>query len=125
MQTVGLPDATERAKFRYAALGVAALTLILYFIALRNDFSALDDPFLLLQNKKVLDFDILGIFLKDITRQRDYIPLTYFSFALENRLFGLNPLVFHLTNVLLHMANVLVVMLLAYRLSLRNLVVAT
>jgi hypothetical protein len=37
-----------------------------------------------------------------------WIPLTFFSFALNYLISGLNPMVFHLTNLIFHLLNEIV-----------------
>ncbi len=46
---------------------------------------------------------------------RSYRPVAEISFALDYRIWGLNPVGFHVTNVLLHIANCVLAYVLAYR----------
>ena len=53
----------------------------------------------------------------DIPSEQHYWPLTYSSFWLEHKLWGLNPFSCHLVNILLHLANTLLLWRLLARLT--------
>jgi protein O-mannosyl-transferase len=86
---------------------LAALTLFAYSPSQSGGF-LLDDDFLLTDNRLVHDSD--GLYrLWCTTDAPDYWPLTYSTFWLEWRLWGMNPTGYHLMNELLHIASTLLV----------------
>ena len=92
--------------------------LVVFVPGLRYPFLAIDDLYHVVQNPAIRDFSWDGIrflFTED-TRDIRYYPLTYLSYAVDYRLFGLDPFYFHLTNLILHLANTLGVALLVWTL---------
>ncbi len=86
---------------------VLLITFVAFIPSLWNDFVNWDDPKNLLENKNVVVFDwpsIKAIFTETV--MGGYNPLSIFTFAIENALFGLNPKVFHFTNLILHLISV-------------------
>lgn len=69
---------------------------------LRAGFLNWDDPSHLYAHEAVLSFDVPGMFREMVNGT--YIPLTSLSFAIERKLFGMDPFFFHLDNILLHAA---------------------
>jgi protein O-mannosyl-transferase len=59
----------------------------------------------------------LGALASARTDGVNYIPLTFFSLALDYQLWGLQPFGFHVTNLILHIANAILVYLLLVRLQ--------
>lgn len=92
---------------------LCVLCFAIYFNSLKNSF-VYDDEGLIVNNpvikypklmplifkKSLYDYPGLG---KDITFDRMYRPLQVLSYALDYRIWRLNPLGFHLTNILLHL----------------------
>ena len=86
------------------------LPLLVFGQVLGNDFLALDDELLILDNVKVHAMTFAN--LKAIFTTYDpelYIPVTLFTYMIEYSIFGANPVVFHATNLILHLANALLV----------------
>jgi len=90
---------------------LVAAGFILYSFMLASPFKVLDDQFSIIENPYVRNFDHAGqAFTQSFfLRNTYYRPLVTFSFALENRFFGLNPVAFNLTNVVLHLATSLII----------------
>ncbi|OGC43363.1 hypothetical protein A2Y85_01820 [candidate division WOR-3 bacterium RBG_13_43_14] len=120
-QQPGIIDIVEPCYRMVVIILLIALAIFLTFMpALANDFTNWDDPELITSNPRigsVTPASILRIFARP--QCGPYVPLTILSFAIENQLFGLNPLFFHLTNILFHITNVLLVFALM-RFLLRN-----
>ena len=93
-------------------------TAFLYAPALNHKFTNWDDDRQITANPDIRDWSPQGIgkmfssFYVSL-----YQPLTSLSWAVEYRLFGLNPRVYHTVNVLLHLANILLVYVLVRSLS--------
>src|ERR1051325_4235808 len=98
--TAPLPHA-RRATLLWAGAAIILLaTLLAYLPALRGGF-VWDDAVSLTENPLIPRRD--GLFYFWFTSAPyDYFPLTFTSFFIEHRLWGLNPAGYHLTNVLLH-----------------------
>ncbi len=78
-------------------------TVLIYWPSLFNGYLNWDDTTHYLENPYLhpLNFhNFLNIFSTDVNQT--YIPLTELSFAIENFIFGYNPLVSHLINIFLH-----------------------
>lgn len=101
-------------RLRAAAALVVALTVAAYAGSLTNGFVGWDDPQLVTGNATVRAFDWRGI-ATDFT-QSTWHPLTLWTYAVEHRLFGLEPAAFHATNLALHATSAVLVLLLAARL---------
>ncbi len=100
---------------------ILAITALLYTRALQNGFLVWDDPAHIINNK-----DIQSLTMSNVEKiftsyyGNMYQPLVTLTFAIEYKLFGLNPVAYHATNVLFHLANVILVFLLVFRLSNRR-----
>jgi Flp pilus assembly protein TadD len=93
-----------------AALCVIALVFIAFGASLTQDFSPIDDSFLIINNAAA--HGITWDHLKTVFTSYDpelYIPFTFVSFQLNYILSGLSAWSYHLTNLLLHSANALLV----------------
>ena len=92
-------------------LYILPLILIISFIIYRSllfaDFLAYDDIGNIVRNKSVTGFSIKDIFTTSV--YYSYNPITFLSYALEYRLWGMNAGWFHLTNILLHLVNIILV----------------
>jgi tetratricopeptide (TPR) repeat protein len=86
-------------------------TGIVFSNSINNDFIASwDDKIYILENPYIKDFSLQGI--KSIFNSfhaANYHPLTTLSWAVEYRLFGINPRVNHITNLAFHLLNTILV----------------
>jgi tetratricopeptide (TPR) repeat protein len=97
------------------ALSVAAITFLVYLPTLANGFVSWDDMTYIVKNTQIQEPGALWrVFLPMETPH--WYPLTFFTFAIEYRLWGLNPLGYHLVNNILHSLNVLLIFFLTIRL---------
>jgi protein O-mannosyl-transferase len=92
---------------------ISLLTLIIYLVALQNDFVLWDDDLYVFRNPHIqlinLSFFKWAFFSY---HAYNWHPLTWISHALDYAVWGLNPLGHHLTNIILHAVNTFVVVLL-------------
>ncbi|MFH1027993.1 MAG: hypothetical protein V1791_08325, partial [Pseudomonadota bacterium] len=99
------------------ALGAALVCFLVYLPALFCDFINWDDPDYIINNPGIRLLD--RQFLKEAfttSYMGWWMPLTWISFAIDYRFWGLDPFGYHLTNVLLHSVNAGLVVLVADRL---------
>ncbi len=106
------PARAARGRWRgWLGLGIVlAATALLYAPALNHQFTNWDDDRQITANPDIRDLSPAG--LKKIFSSfyvSLYQPLTSLSWAVEYRLFGLDPRVFHTVNILLHLVNILLV----------------
>ena len=104
---------TARGRRAATAAAVAGATAWAFWPALRGGF-VWDDKFLILRNTgyRALDGRHLA-WMFTTQAMGHYQPLVWLSYALDYKLWGLNPLGFHLTNVLLQAAAAALFFLLA------------
>ncbi|MDH4197222.1 MAG: hypothetical protein OEW05_07445, partial [Candidatus Aminicenantes bacterium] len=97
---------------------ILVLTAAVFSNSLRNEFiDELDDDIYIVNNTAVKDLSAAG--LKTILTTfvaGNYHPLTMLSYAVEYRLFGLDPHAYHRTNRLLHGLNTALVFALVWSL---------
>ncbi len=105
----------------YALIAILLLTAIVFLPSLNNNFVNWDDDKNFYENALVLSSIDFTSLLKNIpsifssTVIGNYNPLSHFTFALENVIFGLkNPFYWHLDNLILH----LICVMLIFRISL-------
>ncbi|MCP4202028.1 MAG: tetratricopeptide repeat protein [bacterium] len=99
--------APQRALWRTAVGLVLLATALVFSPIVRNGFVNFDDPRFLVDNPVVRQFGWPGVreaFAEQILSPH-YKPFVYLSWQVENRLFGMKPIVFHLDNLLLHLLN--------------------
>lgn len=102
----------------WAPLAVILFTALLYIPALQNGFTDFDDNFYVTRNPLLADFSLHGVkVIFTSFYYSNYHPLTIFTYLLEYKWFGLNPMPYHLVNVLLHLFNTWLVFKLAEQLS--------
>ncbi len=88
---------------KYALALIFIATILLYFRSVLFDFSPLDEQWLIVENKNLLQNNC---FLKSFTQPLGeiyYRPLLNISFIIDAKLGGLKPWLFHTTNLLLHL----------------------
>ena len=98
-------------------LAVALVTFAVFWPALGHQFLDWDDAMNLVDNPAFRGLGWTNLrWMFTTTLAGHWIPLTWISFGLDYRLWGMNPLGYHLTNVLLHAAAAAVFYLVALRL---------
>jgi hypothetical protein len=100
---------------------LAVVILFAFWPCLYAGFLNWDDPTIFFRNPLVFSFDGHGlwqIFFQTDSHNKTYIPLTILSFALEQKMFGVNPFASHLINLLLHVVCSWLVLVLALRMGL-------
>ncbi|NNF22929.1 MAG: hypothetical protein HKN67_13400 [Saprospiraceae bacterium] len=103
---------------------VLLLTFIAFIPSLNNEFVNWDDDRNIYENELITTLNdqnfwsnVKEIFTTDVIG--GYNPLTIFTFALEQRFFGIdNPFYWHLDNLILHLLCTLLVFCIGYRLKL-------
>jgi Tfp pilus assembly protein PilF len=97
-------------------IALALLACAAYWRVRHADFVQWDDGEFVAENERIQRMTVET--LCDIFRvtpklgpqaSAQYVPLTLLSFAVEHRLFGLNPFYYHLNNVLVNACNVVLV----------------
>lgn len=105
-------------KISSVAAGSAfIITFLVFCRAVFCGFVNLDDPIFVQNNPFIRSFnaDFFRFAFSSATLDL-WMPLTWFSFAVDYHFWGLNPAGFHLTNILLHSANSALVFFLAIHL---------
>ena len=108
-----MPQSREKHVVTFCLLLVAA-TLAFYNPIVRNRFIDFDDADYILENPQVQSGLTWNAVKWSFTtfHAGNWHPLTWWSHALDCRLFHLNPVGHHYTNLLLHAANVVLLFLL-------------
>lgn len=98
---------------------IAAVTVAVYWPALRNDFIDFDDDVYVTANMMVQQGLSLKGFLWSITtfHAANWHPLTWLSHMLDVELFGVNPSGHHATSLLIHAVNSMLLCALLHRLT--------
>jgi tetratricopeptide (TPR) repeat protein len=95
---------------------VAAMTLVTFLPALRNDFVNWDDVANFLKNPQYRGLSWANIrWMFTTAHLGHYIPVTWLTLGLDYVLWGMNAWGYHLTALLLHTTNALLFYFLAYR----------
>lgn len=109
----------ERAAFVSGA--IAAITAFLVYLpALGNGFVNWDDQVYIYESQIIqnLDWDFIRlIFTTSLVS--NWHPLTMLSYAIDYKLWGLDPWGYHLENVVLHAVNTFLTALVAHRLAMK------
>ena len=111
----GKTSAECRTLWIFALLPVLAVVLF-YLAVLGNDFVNYDDRQTITENLFIRSLNFSSLHWMLTTNFQGYwVPLTWFSLALNYWMAGLNPKVFHLTNLFFHALNTLLVFLVCLR----------
>lgn len=88
------------------ALTAALICLLVFLRALSCDFVNFDDQESILENVAIraLDWNLL-VSSFSTSMFGFWMPLTWISYAVDYRFWGLNPVGYHLTNIVLHAVN--------------------
>jgi len=108
-------DTARRLALAFLALA-AVVTAAVYVPALGNGFVNWDDPDYVSSNPFIRALDPRLLRHAFGPAVSNWHPLTIMSYALDYRLWGLDPFGYHLTNVVLHALNAFLAGLLALRL---------
>ena len=113
MSTPLAPAPSSRIR-ALAAIAAFALGVLPFLGSLSGEFLNWDDRMALLENEAWRGFSLehLG-WMATSFHMGHHMPLTWFSWAADHALWGLDPLGFHLTSVLLHGLNAVLVLALA------------
>ena len=112
----------NRAGFKWTvALGLALITLALYWPVRQHAFINYDDPLYVTENPHVQEgltpAGLRWAFLNLHGEHTYWHPLTWVSHMLDCQLFGLNAGAHHLVSVAFHIVNVLLLLALLHRLT--------
>lgn len=107
-----LQSVIKRKTLSYILLIIPPLVAFtIYIPALHHEFLNWDDAGIVTSNLLIRNFTLKGLFSLFNLHSgvhlplSEYVPVTLLSYALEYRVFELNPFVYHFTNVLLHCLN--------------------
>lgn len=103
-------------RVNIVAFAAGIICLLVFLRALSCDFVNFDDHLSVLENKPIQSIN--GQMIIDVFKTSMYgfwMPLTWISYAIDYRIWGLDPFGFHLTNILLHAFNTGLVVLLTDR----------
>lgn len=112
-----MDSTNEQSRLRLISAGLALMTFVAFWPALRNDFIWFDDGPYVTRNPHVMDGLTWGNILWAFTSgyASNWHPVTWLSHMLDAQFFGNNPAGHHLTSVLLHTANTVILFLLLQR----------
>lgn len=106
--------AERNSVLRYLNYGILASIIaigaLVHSSGLNNEFTNYDDDKNVTQNEDIYDIgakNVYQFFTKDYMGV--YVPLTMLSYAVDNKLWGMNANKFHLTSLVIHLFNVCLV----------------
>ena len=110
-------NVSERGVIYAAAFLCGLITLLSYLSALGNGFVGWDDLDYIVNNRAIRSLSA-GFIKRSFTTPvlANWHPLTMISYAVDYRIWGLDPMGFHLTNIVLHGAVTAAIFVLAVRL---------
>lgn len=85
---------------------VLIITSVAFYPSLQNNFTNWDDDLNVVENQHIKELSWENVktwFSQDFVKH--YVPLVMVSYALEYKLFGLDPFAYHTVNLLLHLLN--------------------
>ena len=95
-------------------LAVLTLTASIYAYLPQCDFILVDDKSYVVDNPDIRDFSSEGIQKIALSFFHEELPATLASFAIDYKLWGLDPGPYHVENIAFHLLNVLLVFFLIY-----------
>jgi protein O-mannosyl-transferase len=97
---------------------IIIITLIIYSNSIKNDFTNWDDNVFVTDNPDIRELSLENIRnMFTHTYEYMYVPVSVFTFAIEYKFFGLNPLPYHADNLILHLLNIILVFYFIYLLT--------
>lgn len=99
-----------------ATAAVACIVFVVFLPATQNGFLNWDDNRLISENPNIRSINLHFVNWALTYATELWMPMTWFSFALDYSIWGLNPKGFHLTNIILHTLNTILVMILTIKL---------
>ncbi len=100
----------------WALVLVVLITVLVYIPSLNNGFVNWDDSEFIVKNLHIRHLDFASIrWMLNAFYCSNWIPLTWFSLALNFWMGGLDPRIYHLTNLILHALNTGLVFLVCRR----------
>jgi tetratricopeptide (TPR) repeat protein len=117
-----IPEKRHPAHPRLAAALIFALTLAVFWPAVRGEFLQWDDDVNLTANPHLRGLDGASVkwMFTDAAYMRRYVPLAWLGWAVEKEAFGLTAVSAHAGNVLFHAINAVLVFFLVRRLAARH-----
>ena len=99
-----------------AGVAIIVLVAILAYLPSINGGFVLDDELFVTENNLNQSLDSLSK-LWCTTESEEYYPVSYSTFWIERRLWGLNPTGYHVTNLILHLAETLLIWVILRKMS--------
>ena len=96
--------------FYLVIISIFLTTLLVFSPAIKNDFLYWDDDQYVFKNPVIQTITVKNI-KKMVSINIYWMPLTWFSHALDYQLYGDNPHGHHLTSILIHAINAVLVFL--------------
>jgi len=95
---------------KYLVLAIIIiLTSAIYIKTFKNDLINWDDYQYITLNKSIKDFSCDGIKNIIVSFTDDKLPVTLLSFAIDYKLWKLNPMFYHAENLIFHLINIILV----------------
>lgn len=108
---------SRRAVIATVAAAAALICFVVHLKALTCGFINWDDTEYLLNNQVFRSFDMEMVVRAFTTIPINYwIPLTWISYAVDYRFWGMNPTGYHLTNIIIHSVNAALLVVITDRL---------